>query len=216
MKRPSTAAYHPGELEVARSTNDPRRMVPDIPEGCGYILDIGCGAGQTLHVANTGSARPVGIDVDEEALRLGREFNRGILFVRSSGETLPFTDDSFDFVFSRVALPYMNIPRALCEVRRVLRSGGLVWFTLHPLSMLSPEASCRKVRTVLFEIYRLANTLGLHYLGRQFRYPLNRNRTESYQTVAGMRRALSAQGFTEIRTVMGPKQFVVTARACPK
>jgi ubiquinone/menaquinone biosynthesis C-methylase UbiE len=191
-------------------------MVPDIPEGCGYLLDIGCGAGQTLMVADTGSARPVGVDVDKEALRLGRELNPGILFVRSSGEKLPFADDSFDFVFSRVALPYMNIPRALLEVRRVLRNGGSVWFTLHPLSMLSPKASCRNVRTALFEIYRLANTLGLHYLGRQFRYPLNRNRTESYQTVAGMRRALAGRGFTDIRTTIAPKQFIVSARACPK
>jgi ubiquinone/menaquinone biosynthesis C-methylase UbiE len=104
----------------------------------------------------------------------------------ASGEALPFRDQSFDFLFSRVALPYMNIPVALAEFRRVLKPGAGLWLSLHPLSMLSWKSALTSVRRFPFEIYRLTNTAALRWGGFQFRYPLRSSYMESYQTAASI------------------------------
>jgi hypothetical protein len=36
-------------------------------------------------------------------------------------------------VITRVSLPYTNINTSLMKVRRVLRKGGKLWMTLHPI-----------------------------------------------------------------------------------
>ena len=63
--------YHLAELALARATSDPRRILPDIPAGARRVLDIGCGAGQTLLACAAEDRRSVGVDYDFEALRLG-------------------------------------------------------------------------------------------------------------------------------------------------
>src|SRR5262245_26954041 len=132
----SELAYHMSELEIALAVNDPRRVMPDFPDHYESVLDIGCGAGQTLIASKLKSGAFIcGIDIDEEALALGRRVTRRIAFVRASGERLPFSDGSFDFVISRVSLLFMHLPVALREIARVLKPGGQVWFTLHTISM---------------------------------------------------------------------------------
>jgi len=37
---------------------------------------------------------------------------------------MPFADGSFDRVISAIALPYMNIQKALAEIHRILVPGG--------------------------------------------------------------------------------------------
>ncbi len=44
---------------------------------------------------------------------------------------MPFADGSFDRVISAIALPYMNIQKALAEIHRILVPGGGVSLTLH-------------------------------------------------------------------------------------
>jgi SAM-dependent methyltransferase len=96
------------------------------------VLDIGCGAGQTLRLLN--SNRPgalVGVDVDLEALAFGSVLNRGdvakIAFVRASAHTLPFSSGAFSHVICRVGLNYMHQAKALREMVRVLSAGGLLY-----------------------------------------------------------------------------------------
>ena len=81
------------------------------------ILDIGCGAGQTL-IGSTldPGVLAVGIDLDHAALALGKQFTPSIHFVEGRGEALPFNHEAFDLVICRVALPYMHIARALSEI----------------------------------------------------------------------------------------------------
>ncbi|MEI9811588.1 MAG: class I SAM-dependent methyltransferase [Acidobacteriota bacterium] len=143
--------------------------------------------------------------------KLGRKIGVQAELARASGEALPFRDASFDFVFSRVALPYMDISVAVAEMHRVLRPGGELWLTLHPMSMLSWTKALGSPKRTVFEAYRLANTASLHFLGKQFRYPLRRQRTESYQTSEGMRRLLARQGFENIHTQQD-RHFLVTAQ----
>jgi ubiquinone/menaquinone biosynthesis C-methylase UbiE len=62
-----------------------------------------------------------GADIDEAALRHGKELAPGIHFVCTEGERLPLHDLSFDVVTSRVALPLMHLPKALAEIARVVK-----------------------------------------------------------------------------------------------
>ena len=211
----SELAYHMQELQIARTREDPRRVMPDFPDHYESMLDIGCGAGQTLIASKLKPGAFIcGIDIDEEALALGRRLSRRITFVRASGERLPFSDGSFDFIISRVSLLLMHLPVALREVARVLKPGGQVWFTLHPISMplrsIARSIKARNAKNLAHQLYVIVNGLLFHFTGRQFRSPFNRARCESFQTASGVVRAMRAAGFDQVRAERG-RFLVVTA-----
>ena len=97
------------------------------------VLDVGCGTG-TLAVAIKGwlpGAEVVGLDPDPKALaRSRRKAERAgvsIRFDQGFANTLPYTDGSFDRVFS--SLMFHHLPQdakfaTMREVRRVLKPGG--------------------------------------------------------------------------------------------
>jgi len=213
---PELVQYHLGELEIARNSSAPGHLLPPIPPGCRAVLDIGCGAGQTLIASDLGDGvLACGVDPVADALALGRTLTDRVQFGAAMGEQLPFASETFDLVFSRVALPYMNIPRALDEIFRVLRPGGTVWLSLHPprfaLRTMTRAIRSRNVKAALYPLYTLFNGLLLHAIDRQVRWPFGRARYESTQTAGGMRRALIRAGFVDPRTERG-RFFVVTAR----
>lgn len=212
----STLEYHLAELAIAKAKDDPRRVMPALPAQFGSILDLGCGAGQTLLACELQpEVFACGADIDEEALRYGRQMNGKIHFVRAGGEALPFAAQTFEVVISRVAIPYMHIPTALGEIARVLKPGGHIWFTLHPLALvrkwLWSALRNGKLKSVIYQSYTLLNGLLLHWFGNQVRFPLNRARCESFQTERGITRALQAAGFTRVQTELNGQFFVVKA-----
>ena len=214
----TTEAYHLEELRIARDASDPRRTVPTVRPHHRRILDVGCGAGQTLIACVPGgddAPFAVGVDLDRDALALGRRLDGGLAFANSLGERLPFADASFDLVFSRVALPYMPVGVALREMARVLAPGGDLWLTLHPLDKtlaeLRGDLRARRAKALLHRAYVIANGLSLDLLGREWPTPWRRDRYESFQTERAIRRALAAAGFVDVRTERGAA-FVVTAR----
>ena len=101
-------------------------------------LDIGCGAGHELipFVTRLG-ALGVGVDVVEGTGRAGRELftaydaNARVYFVRAAAEALPFQPGCFDVIICRLALPYTENDRALAEMARVLRPGGVIMLKIH-------------------------------------------------------------------------------------
>jgi SAM-dependent methyltransferase len=203
-------------MEIALSPGDPRRVMPQIPGTCHSVLDIGCGAGQTLAAANLAlEVLAVGVELDPDAIEVGKELAPAVQFICASGDSLPFQSKSFDFVFSRVALPYMNIPVALGEMARVLTPGGGLWLLLHPTKMafedlanalrsLNPKAS-------LFRFYVVLNGLFFHFTGETIRWPFSGRGHESFQTDRGIHKALQARGFVNIKIQDG-EHFIVTAQ----
>jgi SAM-dependent methyltransferase len=206
-------------------------ILPVIRDGYRRVLDLGCQRGDTLEALSLpGGALRVGVDVDARAVQTGaRERGAAIRFVVGDGHRLPFASGFFDLVIARVAFPYMDIPVAFGEVARVLRGGGQIWMTLHPMRMAATRIlrSLRagRLHDVVYQTYAVANGLTLAYLGRQFRFPLNRKRIESVQTLRGAVRALGDAGFSEVefeRRGRGPghededakhgRIFVVAAR----
>ncbi len=210
-----TRNYHLAELNIARSSDDPRRAMPSIPVHCQRVLDIGCGAGQTLIASDLGpDVAAFGVDLDFDSLQLGRELDARIHFICAVGEHLPFPNGSFDFVVSRVTLPLMHVPRALVEIGRVLRPNGTIWLVLHTFyyarRRLVKGLRSLNVKEILFQFYVITNSLLLHFAGKQFSFPLKRGVCESFQTVTGIRRLLRASGFGRIE-VRKEKFLVVTA-----
>jgi ubiquinone/menaquinone biosynthesis C-methylase UbiE len=206
---PSSLAYHEAELRVARDTTNPHRLVPD-PGGAARILDIGCGAGQTIVALGCGG-RSVGVDIDVDALRHAASGAMGepLRVAAATGEHLPFRDESFDYVYSRVALPYMTIPDALREMRRVLRRGGRLWLALHPLAIPLEQFRRGNLRGKAYAAYTVINGAWFHLTGRTFR--LGSRLNESIQTERGMRLALARAGFSHVAFRRTPVHFIVTA-----
>jgi ubiquinone/menaquinone biosynthesis C-methylase UbiE len=174
------------------------------------ILDLGCGHTGLGRIAGSFAC---GIDVNFRALK--RAMNNGPgLFVCGRGEQLPFRDNCFSFIRSNVAVPYMDIPAALAEMKRVLQPGGTIRLSLHPVSMTLKELlraiRSGDLRNMVYRPYILINGVCFFWTSRLFRFPFNR-RCESFQTMAGMRRVLRAHGFAEIQLEKSA-QFIVTAR----
>jgi SAM-dependent methyltransferase len=110
------------------------------------ILDVGCGAGQTLRrLQPRAPATLCGVDRDLAVLTFGAHeaSQEGIALslACASGTALPYADKTFDLVISRVALNYMRQREAVGEMARVLKPGGIffcrverVWYDLHEIA----------------------------------------------------------------------------------
>jgi ubiquinone/menaquinone biosynthesis C-methylase UbiE len=182
------------------------------------ILDIGCGSGQDLASWGvTASDEVTGLDIDDSRLTIAKVRFPSRTYVQGVGECLPFADQSFDRVISGVAMPYMNIQRALAEIHRILAPGGSLSVSLHPpgftMDELLHNAVPRPVPT-LFRLYVAANGLLFHCSGKTVGF-LN-GRTESFQTQRGMRVALNCAGFVSPSFSRPPgvvgKRFLIEAR----
>jgi SAM-dependent methyltransferase len=107
-------------------------LLPHLRPGMS-VLDCGCGTGSmTLDLAGrVAPGRVVGVDVDESQLALARASAAdreldGVEFARASVYELPFADATFDVVLANTVLFHLSDPvRALSEMRRVLRPGGI-------------------------------------------------------------------------------------------
>ncbi|MEO7360004.1 MAG: class I SAM-dependent methyltransferase, partial [Gemmatimonadaceae bacterium] len=186
--------------------NQAGHINPDFPPGA-RVVSIGCGGGWEGEAGK--AARFVGLDIDEDArdFRLERNPNDEIRI--GSGENLPFADAEFTFYMARVSIMYMNVNTVLREAHRVLAPGGQLWLTGHDFghvsSHLAQSIKHLRVRDAVFRSYVILNGLVYHTLGATFRFPLKRNRLESFQTKGGLRRGLERAGFVDV-------QFPVTAR----
>jgi SAM-dependent methyltransferase len=97
------------------------------------VLELGCGAAQgSIDLARAG-AWPVGLDLSEgqlaHARRLILQAGIHVPLVQASAEAVPLADASFDIVFcDHGAMNFADPHRALPEVARLLRPGGLFAF----------------------------------------------------------------------------------------
>jgi SAM-dependent methyltransferase len=102
--------------------------------GDGRCLDVGCGTGRFLGVAEALGWRPVGVDASSDQLGLARERHPELELVRADAERLPFEDESFAAAYSTFThTDFDDFAVALYEVRRVLVPGGrFVYVGNHP------------------------------------------------------------------------------------
>jgi SAM-dependent methyltransferase len=195
------ASYHEGSLATQRSD-----MTRTLLEQAGIadascVLDVGCGAGQTLHVVAgmNKAAVLVGVDPDEDACCNGRRANRRIHFLRGEGERLPLADGSVSHVVCRVAINYMHQARTLREMVRVLLPGGklvlsFIGFGYSLREVLSPGRGGLRQR--LGNLKDLLAGVLLQALGYQGRRGTFLGRSVPYTPVSWLRRQLRRQNCT--------------------
>jgi FAD/FMN-containing dehydrogenase/trans-aconitate methyltransferase len=102
------------------------------------LLDVGCGTGLTLVLAQQRGAIPAGLDISPGLLGIARERLPAAVLREGDMEFLPFGDDSFDAVTGVNAFQFAGDPQqALREAARVTRPGGRVVASL----FAAPERS---------------------------------------------------------------------------
>jgi SAM-dependent methyltransferase len=100
----------------------------DVPRSA-RVMDLGCGAGDSVDLFRTldPEVRWVGVDV-EESPEVAARTRADAEFVVFDGEQLPFEDASFDLVYCKQVLEHVERPHELLrEAARVLKPGA--WFT---------------------------------------------------------------------------------------
>ncbi len=102
----------------------------------GKVLEVGIGSGLNLPHYTTDVEKVVGIDPSLELWRMARrraaEAPFPVEFLGSSAESIPATDRTFDTVLTTWTLCSIpELPRALAEMRRVLKADGQLIFVEH-------------------------------------------------------------------------------------
>jgi len=213
-------AYHLAELRLIEDRSNPRRCVPNYDCTGWDVLDVGCGLGQTLMAPEFSMARSRhGIDVDQKAIDLGHRMFPALLLSVAHAECIPYRDGTFDLVFSRVALPYTNVPAALAEMHRVAKPGGRVWLTLHSWAMERQTllAALRHFsgRRLLDQVYVVMNSLLLALAERCIARPWS-GTYESFQFVGSMMRLMRKLEFCEVSDFIDAHlHFCMSARKAP-
>lgn len=95
----------------------------------GKILDIGCGRGfllKKLKAKAEPESRFFGLDISQKLREIAKANNPGAEIILGDAESTPFKDNYFDFVFMTEVLEHLlDYDKALSEVKRVLKSGGI-------------------------------------------------------------------------------------------
>lgn len=101
-----------------------------VHNGGGRLLDVGCGCGEFLRIAERYGWEAYGVEVSEGACRYGRE-ELGLKIFLGRLREMGFPDNYFDLVTLWNVLDVMVDPLGeLREIRRVLRSRGCLFLRL--------------------------------------------------------------------------------------
>lgn len=95
------------------------------------VLDVGCGDGRTLGTWIAPRAKSyIGVDISKPAIALAKEAGLDARLIEDAGE-LGLPDQSVDVVTCVEVLEHLFSPQlAVREIRRVLRPGGVVLFSV--------------------------------------------------------------------------------------
>jgi SAM-dependent methyltransferase len=121
-------------------------LLEHLPAAPIELVDLGCGTAHAAHalLAERPAARYLGIDIDAERValcqpELARWGERARAIVGDAA-ALPLADRSCDVVLTVCTLEHVHdVPRALGEIRRVLRAGGR-------LIAAEPDNLCQMLR----------------------------------------------------------------------
>jgi ubiquinone/menaquinone biosynthesis C-methylase UbiE len=115
---------HPGGLNLTKEI-----MGIENINSTSQILDVGCGTGQTAaYLASTYGANVTGIDIDPIMVTKAKQRIKNnrlpVKIMQGSIENIPLPDQLFDFILSESVLSFVNQPKALNEISRLLKSDG--------------------------------------------------------------------------------------------
>jgi ubiquinone/menaquinone biosynthesis C-methylase UbiE len=89
------------------------------------ILDISCGEGRLVNLAQKRGYRVFGVDFSSVGLKIGRQEHTTSIFSVGDGEILPFPTDSIDCITHIGSLEHYHHPmKGIEEIGRILKPGG--------------------------------------------------------------------------------------------
>jgi len=94
------------------------------------LLDIGCGAGIHIKKYLKEGAKVEGIDISNTMIELARKKCPKVEFKIGTITKLPYKNSEFDIITASLIINYVdNLKKAFKEVNRVLKKGGLFYFS---------------------------------------------------------------------------------------
>ena len=130
-----------------------RRLVEGIER---RVLEVGCGPGNNFRLYPAG-LEVVAVDRNEHMLARARDAASAaaasIRVESADVHDLPYAEGSFDHVLAFLVLCSVDQPRALAELRRVLRPGGTLRLWEHIRSERGWVASLQRAYSPIHGIY---------------------------------------------------------------
>jgi malonyl-CoA O-methyltransferase len=174
------------------------------------LLDLGCGPGTASLALKSKWGRKTDVVAMDLALPMLREaraksrFWRPIHAVQADAQALPFADAAFDLVVSNLCLQWVaELPRALGELRRVMREGGLLVFsTFGPETLVElREAYASAGFEPPLSPFAAIQQVGDALVAQGFHQPVIERDTFTltYPDTAALMRELQAIGATDAR-----------------
>lgn len=109
------------------------RLVRDVGDS-GPICDLGCGPGQIARYLHRQGIEVLGVDLSANMVAEAQRLNPEIHFHQGNMLALPDPDDAWGGIaafYCIIHIPRDQIVRALLEMKRVLRPGGILLVTFH-------------------------------------------------------------------------------------
>ncbi len=100
----------------------------------GPICDLGCGPGQIARYLHRTGVATLGVDLSPKMITEARHLNPEIEFHQGDMLALPEADHSWGGIaafYCIIHIPRERVVRALSEMRRVLKPGGVLLITFH-------------------------------------------------------------------------------------
>ena len=115
---------HPGGIKLTKKI-----FVNEKINKSSRILDVGCGTGQTAaYLATSYGAKVTGLDINpimiEKAKNRMTKYQLPVDIIQGSIEKCPLKNSEYDFIISESVLSFVNKPRALKEIFRLLKHDG--------------------------------------------------------------------------------------------
>jgi len=118
----------------------------------GSAIDVGCGTGMHTHTLSLRGANAIGVDIAQGMLDVAANAYscanscNNVKFVNASAQALPFEANSFQTVFSSMALQWSNSPLLVAEqIQRVLSKDGIAELAIMVSGSFAELHNARKV-----------------------------------------------------------------------
>lgn len=151
-------------------------MYASLPDLTGKrVLSLGCGSGEdSQYLLQQGAEESVGIDISTELIHIATTSYPDCMFAVMDMEHLNFPDASFDFVYSSLAIHYIeNWSTVFNEVHRVLKPDSFFLFSCgHPVRTameVTENTETNKLRQLSVKQNKIQKTVEVNgnYLARR-------------------------------------------------
>ena len=174
------------------------------------VLDAGCGSGRGAGIlARAGAEEVVGVDITPEAISVAMErFGAVAAFTLGDVTALPFDSESFDVAVGFEVIEHVgDLPRALEELRRVLRPDGMLLASTRNRSV-SPDTNARQLTSCEFS-EELRRLFGHVRMGQQSDWSMSAVMEHSDARSSEISRALPVELRKEVGLSVDKEPFAV-------